>query len=325
MGAMKKQIIIIIISMLIPGLLMSQTKEAGFISLSAENDLFVFKGDATDRYYTNGVRLDYYFNMKKRKFPSSLLLKISEDKNIYRWGIAQYMFTPSRIDIPTIQYNDRPYAGTLFAIHSLSSYDYSKRLKATSEIYLGVMGPLSLAEETQIWVHNLFNYTRPEGWKNQVSNDIVLNYNLRLEKEVIYIKDKLFVTGTLETFNGTLYNAMGAGFVLRVGHIDYFLDLENEPHIEKKKSRIYVVLKPTLRVIYYNALLQGGFITNIKEEHKGYILSKDQIERLNVFAEAGIVYERPKMRIVMKQKMRTAPIRNGNALEIGNISLGFKL
>lgn len=322
---MKKWVTIGVLFLILANSVLAQNAEVSFINLSVENDLFIFKGDATDRYYTNGVRLDYFYESKKRKFPSSLLLKISEDKNIYGWGIAQYMFTPSRIDIPDIQYNDRPYAGTFFAIHSLSSYDYSKKLKVTSELYFGVMGPLSLAEETQIWVHGLFNYTKPEGWKNQVPNDIVINYNLRLEKEMIYVPEKLFVTGTLETYNGTLYNAMGAGFILRAGRVSNFFDPQSKFSSDKKKARFFVVLKPTLRVIYYNALLQGGIITNISDSHKGYILNKDQIERLNVFAEAGLVYEHPKMKIMFMQKMRTAPIKNGNALEVGNVSLGVKL
>ena len=304
---------------------MAQGGEASFIHLSVENDLFIFKGNTTDRYYTNGVRLDYFYKIKKRKFPSSLLLKISDDKNIYGMGIAQYMFTPSQIDIVTVQYNDRPYAGALFAIHSLGSYDYSKKIKLTSELYIGVMGPLSLAEETQIWVHGLFDYTKPEGWSNQVPNDIIINYNLRLEKEIIYIPKKLFLTGTVETFNGTLYNAMGAGFILRLGRVNNFLEQNVESISGKRKSQLYVILKPTVRAIYYNALLQGGIITNMKKSHEGYILNKDQIERISVFTEAGIVYERPKINFMLKQKMRTSPIKGGNALEVGNLSAGFKL
>lgn len=322
---MKKWFTIGILLSIFPGSLLAQNDETPYINVSVENDLFVFKGDATDRYYTNGVRLDYFYQKEKRKFPSSLLLKISEDKNVFGWGLAQYMFTPSQIDIPTVQYGDRPYAGALFAIHSLSSYDYSKKIKVTSELYLGVMGPLSLAEETQIWVHGIFNYTKPLGWKNQVPNDIIINYNLRLEKEMIYVPEKLFVTGTIETFNGTLYNAMGAGFIVRLGRVHNFFEPKIGSVSGKKKSQLYVFLKPTVRTIYYNALLQGGIITNIKKSHDGYILNKDQIERISVFTEAGIVYERPQINFMLKQKMRTAPIKGGNALEVGNLSIGFKL
>lgn len=322
---MKSCVMIGLLVSIFPGFLLAQNNETPYINVSVENDLFVFKGDATDRYYTNGVRIDYFFQKQKRKFPSSLLLKISDDRNVYGWGLAQDMFTPSRIDVPTVQYNDRPYAGALFAIHSLSSYDYSKKIKVTSELYLGVMGPLSLAEETQIWVHSVFNYTKPEGWKNQIPNDIIINYNLQLEKEMVYVPEKLFVTSTIETFTGTLYNAMGAGFIVRLGRVNNFFEQKPGNALVKKKAQVYVFLKPTVRAIYYNALLQGGIITNIKKSQEGYILNKDQIERINVFTEAGIVYERPKINFMLKQKMRTAPIKGGNALEVGNLSIGFKL
>ena len=314
----------IFLSML-SGSLLAQDAETPYFNLSVENDLFVFKGDATDRYYTNGVRLDFFYQKRNRKFPSSLLVKISDDRNVYGWGLAQDMFTPSRIDISTVQFNDRPYAGALFAIHSLNSYDYSKKIKVSSELYLGVIGPLSLAEETQIWVHGLFNYVRPEGWKNQVTNDVIINYNLQLEKEVIYFPGKLFVTGIMETFNGTLYNAMGVGFMLSVGRVNNFTGQKNELISQKKKWQLYVILKPSVRVIYYNALLQGGIITNLENSQERYRLNKDQVERINVFTEAGIVYEHPKITFILKQKMRTAPIKGGNAMEVGSLAIGLKL
>src|SRR5699024_2618308 len=90
--------------LMMPVLLFSQTDQASFLHVSAENDFFVVKGDATDRYYTNGVRINYYFKNKKRRFSSNLLLKVGDDKNIYSLGIAQYMFTPTEIDVPTIRY-----------------------------------------------------------------------------------------------------------------------------------------------------------------------------------------------------------------------------
>lgn len=296
------------------------------LKISFENDFLNFRGDGTDRYFTNGLRIDYFFKKQKIKFPSSLLLKISNDKNLYSWSVAQYMFTPSSIDVANIQYNDRPYAGALFAIHSLSSFDYTNRLKLSSQIFFGVMGPMSLAEETQIFVHSTFNYPRPKGWANQVPNDIIINYNIQLEKELIYISGKLLISGNIETFNGTLYNAMGAGFMMKVGRINnYFRENNAENTMLNHKTQFYVFMKPAARVIYSNALLEGGIITNINQAHKGYILNKDQIERLNVFADVGVIYERPKFGLAIMQKMRTSDFKGGNAMEVGSISLNFKL
>jgi lipid A 3-O-deacylase len=296
------------------------------LKISFENDFLNFRGDGTDRYFTNGLRIDYFFKKQKINFPSSLLLKISTDKNLYSWGVAQYMFTPSRIDVADIQYNDRPYAGALVAIHSLSSFDYTNRLKLSSQLFLGVMGPMSLAKETQIFMHSTFNYPRPKGWDNQVPNDIIINYNIQLEKELIYIPGKLLISGNIEIFNGTLYNAIGAGFMMKAGKISNYYRESNADNIKKKNAtHLYVFMSPAARVIYSNALLEGGIITNINQVHKGYILNKDQIERLNVFADVGVIYERPKFGLAIIQKMRTSDFKGGNAMEVGSISLNFKL
>lgn len=322
---MKKPVFIVLLFTILPVIMNAQTGESSFINLSVENDLFVFKGDGTDRYYTNGVRLEYFYEKAHKNFLSSLLLKVAEEKNVFSWGISQNIFTPSRIDIEGVQYDDRPYAGALFIIHSLSSFDYSRRVKVSSEINLGVIGPLSLADETQIWVHRAINDEIPRGWKNQVPNDIILNYNLEIDKEMIEIQDKIMVAGTVESYVGTMYDAMSAGFSLKIGKVKSIFEPYSGTPSGRKKHQVYLLLNPSIRVIYYNALLQGGIIRHLSHSETGYVLSKDQIERISAFTEVGMVYENPKLKVVVSQKMRTAAFKGGNAMEFGHISIGFKL
>ena len=42
---------------------------------------------------------------------------------------------------------------------------------STVEIQFGMVGPASLAEESQKFVHRIFNRTRPNGWDNQPDNE----------------------------------------------------------------------------------------------------------------------------------------------------------
>ncbi len=309
----------------IPLRLYAQSDEHPSIVLSVENDFFLFKGDGTDRYYTNGIRLEYFFQKEKRKFLSVLLLKISEDKNVFSWGLTQNMFTPSRIDIKTVQDDDRPYAGALFAIHSLNSYDYAKKIRIKTEMNLGVIGPLSLAGETQIWIHKLIKDEKPEGWKNQIPNDIILNYNIEIEKELIDVPDRLTVAGTVESYVGTMYDAMGAGFILKTGKVKSLFEHWDNSLPTKKKYQIYLVFKPTIRVIYFNALLQGGIVHHLTQSEEGYTLNKHQIERISAFTEVGLAYENSKFNIKLLQKMRTAAFVGGTAMEFGHITIGVKL
>jgi len=293
-----------------------------------DNDFINLRGDGTDRYYTNGLRIDYFYTKKqKAKFPSSLLLNISDDNNnIYGWGLAQFMFTPKNISVPDIQFNDRPYAGALYSIHSLQSVDKIKKAKVTSEIRLGVIGPLSYAKETQTWVHRIINYTKPEGWHNQVPDDIILNYNISIEKQILQPSKNLLVVGVIETFSGTTYNAAGAGFMLRVGKFNNYFDSFSVRQITaKNKSQLYVFMKPTVRVVLSNALVQGGLINQISPQSNGYVLSKDQIERLIVLYDVGITFERPKYSITITQKFIGPEFKGQYTQEFGNLTMQFKL
>lgn len=293
-----------------------------------DNDFINVRGDGTDRYYTNGMRIDYFYTKKRKpKFPSSLLLNISDDNiNIYGLGIAQFMFTPKNIAVPDIQYNDRPYAGALYAIHSLQSIDNIKKIKVTSEIRLGVIGPLSFAKETQTWAHRVINYTKPLGWHNQVPNDIILNYNISIEKQMLQPSKKILLIGMVETFSGTTYNAAGAGFMLRVGKFNnYFDDISASLTTEKKKTQLYVFMKPVVRVVLSNALLQGGLLNQINTQSSGYVLSKDEIERLIVLYDVGVSFEKPKYSITISQKSIGAEFKGQYTQEYGSLVLLFKL
>lgn len=292
-----------------------------------DNDFINLRGDGTDRYYTNGMRIDYFYTKKqKAKFPSSLLLNISDDNNnIYGWGLAQFMFTPKNIAVPAIQYNDRPYAGALYSIHSLQSIDKNKKIKVTSEIRLGVIGPLSFAKETQTWAHRVINYTKPQGWHNQVPNDIILNYNISIEKQMLQPSKNLLVVGIIETFSGTTYNAAGAGFMLRVGKFNnYFDNISVSQKKNNSKSQLYVFMKPTIRVVLSNALLQGGLLNQISPQSNGYVLSKDQIERLIVLYDVGITFEKQKYSLTITQKFIGPEFKGQYTQEFGNFTMQFK-
>ncbi|MCF8367114.1 MAG: lipid A deacylase LpxR family protein [Bacteroidales bacterium] len=292
-----------------------------------DNDFLNFRGSGTDRYFTNGLRMDFYYTKKQKvKFPSSLLLKISDDNNVFGWGIAQFMFTPKHIDVKEIQYGDRPYAGALYMIHSLQSINNIQNIKITTEMFFGVIGQLSLAKESQTWIHEMINYTKPEGWGNQISNDLILNYNINIEKQLLYPSKSVLLVGFVETFSGTLYNAAGAGFMLRIGKFDNYLDgVSFSPGSSKNKFQLFVFMRPTARIVLSNALLQGGLIHQMSSHEDTYALDKDQLERLNVLYQVGLNFEMSKFSISISQKLQTSEFKGQYVQEVGNITTVIKL
>ncbi len=298
------------------------------IRFSVDNDFLNFRMSGTDRYFTNGIRIDYFYQGSKRRFPVNLLLSINEERNgnTYGLGLAQFMFTPSTISVKEIQYDDRPYAGALYGIYSLQSIDKQNKLKLSSEIYFGVIGPLSLADKTQTMVHRALNYTIPEGWDNQVPNDVILNYNISVEKPVLRPAKSISVSGVAETFSGTLYNSAGAGFFLKVGKFEEPFDIMPiNANAKMKTLKAFVFMRPTVRIILSNALLQGGIISRISQNDKGYYLEKDKIKRIGVLYDVGLALDYRKFSFSLTQKLRSSEFEGQKNQEIGTVALLLKL
>lgn len=154
-----------------------------------ENDLF----GETDLHYTNGIRfscvspdLSSYLEDKQlppwvRKVNNKLRffhgLKKGDDPKLQRnlvVSLGQLMFTPSDNDQKEIIKDDRPYAGYLymgFAYHTRDAEQLD-----TLEVNVGMIGPASLAEESQDFIHDLRAIDKFQGWDNQLDNELGLQF-----------------------------------------------------------------------------------------------------------------------------------------------------
>jgi len=121
-----------------------------------ENDLLV----KTDRHYTQGIKLSYVG--ADGRVPDWLetlsegFCPLGFEKRTDRWGLAvgQNIFTPSDITIPELQPDDRPYAGWLYLGFIWQRRGYTAEWLPTLESFelqLGIIGPESLAEQSQTW------------------------------------------------------------------------------------------------------------------------------------------------------------------------------
>lgn len=148
-----------------------------------ENDLF---GD-TDQQYTNGVRLSWMSpDLKQldgaRGVPDWLLrlvrrlnsfeaLVVEDPTRQFNvgFGVGQMMFTPEDTAAVALVEDDRPYAGWLYG--EISFVSKTDRVADTLSLQGGMIGPASLAKESQLLVHELRDLDKPRGWQNQLSNE----------------------------------------------------------------------------------------------------------------------------------------------------------
>ncbi|MEO1653935.1 MAG: lipid A deacylase LpxR family protein, partial [Bacteroidota bacterium] len=194
-----------------------------------ENDAFQVRGNnVTDRFFTNGFRLDFLNNISSKLPTKYLLLRFGKySQNLYGFSIGQEMYTPTNIEIDTILRNDRPYAGWLYLASNLISNDPYNQQRLTTEFLLGVIGEWSFASELQRTVHRWINSPEPRGWRNQIANDIGINYFIKYEKRLIrQVHERLDIIQSIEGQAGTVTNFIGLGTQIRVGLFnDYFRNI----------------------------------------------------------------------------------------------------
>ncbi|MFO1436383.1 MAG: lipid A deacylase LpxR family protein [Gammaproteobacteria bacterium] len=201
----------------------------GTFSILFENDLFT----GTDRYYTNGIKLSW-MSRDLRQFsqwehtPASMRgffeafdrFQPGREKNIGAF-VGQKLYTPNDIQQRAVIVNDRPYAGWLFGGMSLNSKN-SVALD-TIELQLGIVGPASLGEETQNFVHEVRGFPTAKGWDNQLDNELAFSLYYERKQRLWNYFDPNSLLGAdfiahAGAAGGTVHTYANGGGELRLGY-----------------------------------------------------------------------------------------------------------
>ena len=262
-----------------------------------DNDFLNIRGQGTDDAYTNGTRIELFYTKKKpsRFFLDRALPKAGDSSvNVFGWGVMELMFTPDNITNPDYQPNDYPWSASLTATHTLFSYNPRKKYDFQTELVLGVMGPAALGEQTQVLIHRLIHYLRPEGWDHQFRNALLLNINFTAEKQLASPGPNVEVIGGSQVFLGTMVNGVTVYPLIRIGQFTpYFNGFFSQYSSAgrhgagKRRNRMqaYFVLKPEAGLIITNSLLEGGLFTSnpnmTKGTGKGTVASAGRPDRID--------------------------------------------
>ncbi len=174
-----------ILTMTIADSVMATERNFWTQSLYFENDLF----SGTDQNYSNGVKVSFISpdlspHAESGKLPRKLLEAIHQIPFIGESGpqfthkiefsIGQNIYTPNDISKHELISEDRPYAGWLYAstsYHRKNIVNNVAEFMDTVEVQFGMVGPASLGEDTQKFVHKVFDRPHPNGWNNQLDNE----------------------------------------------------------------------------------------------------------------------------------------------------------
>lgn len=194
-----------------------------------ENDNFALT--YKDKHYTNGIYLSWtspptqggdYFS----GFVDGIADASPGEIGSYRhtFFLGQSIFTPKDLARRTLDANDRPYAGWLYG--GVKAYRETDAHLDRLGLSLGVVGPWSLANEAQVWIHsvNPVSPQRPNGWTNQIHNEpgfVVSHQRIwrSLTLPVGGLEAEMLPQTSLAF--GNILTYAGAGLSLRLGqHLD---------------------------------------------------------------------------------------------------------
>ena len=286
-----------------------------------ENDFFA----STDRYYTQGVYLEFFLPVLKKTLLAKTLipLRIRCNRvgkpvlNYYGMSLERQGFTPRSIRHEGIYYGERPFAAVAYVTHQLISLDPEKRLRLTTRINLGFMGPNLRGAQEQKGIHYALGNIQPLGWENQIENDYVLNYDLFLEKGLLNTKH-FEITGIAEARVGTLYDDFSVGSMIRVGWMQpYFNNLGTTRKKDGRKFQCYLFARGKIKAVAYNATMQGGVINR----NSIYTIPADDIERLVGHAYYGIAIAYKRLGFEFSRAIVSPEFKNGLVHEWGRIGI----
>jgi hypothetical protein len=232
------------------------------------NDYFT----GTDRYYTQGLGLQYFDPALKASPVMRLLPALSGEKS-YGLNLRNSGFTPSRLDSDAALPGDRPFAATLTLGHVLVSRDPERGLTLTARLDAGMIGQAAGGKWQQVGIHRATGNLKPRGWDNQIRNDAALVYFLRLEKRLASGRAGDFGVYA-DAAAGTLYDNAAAGVSGRAGRVE-------------GARRFYAFARAEDTLVGYDATLQGGLLNR----GSPYTLPSASVRRNVMRADIGAVMD----------------------------------
>jgi lipid A 3-O-deacylase len=283
-----------------------------YFRINYENDFFT----ASDRDYTQGILVEKV-HPNFSGFPVMKILwhpRHSELK--YGLAIEHNAYTPNQIDRYTIQYGDRPFAGVLLLKTFLIATNYQRKQRLTVSFSSGLLGPGAGGELIQRTIHHWIHYTQPQGWHNQIQNDLILNYQVNGEKEIYQHANHFSISTYGSVRLGTLNDKLSAGFTANLGN---FTSPFTQSVLLRRSFQWHMYCQLLGNVVGYDATLQGGLLNHSSV----YTIADSEINRLTLQNKFGIVFLLQSLYLEYFQTGLTEEFKTSLYHRTGGIQIGF--
>lgn len=239
------------------------------IALQNDNDVYLLT--AQDRYYTNGININYRLGLKSdtskvknRVLDIELGQKMYNGVNLYNTRLLQW---------------DRPFAAYLYLSGELNQY-YKEEQVLSLKVELGQVGPLAKGKEVQKIIHQVFNIYEVSGWEGQISNAFGVDIGLKYQKLFYRSSGKSFeISGVGSGTLGMNHINANISLPIRWGHLrSFYHSVFTKGHVQSAVTdrELFLYYIPSLYYQGYNSTIQGG-IGHDKASKDQYTIEKSML------------------------------------------------
>lgn len=283
-----------------------------YFRFNYENDFFT----SSDIYYTQGYQLELVTPWLHKNPINHLFLELKNSEQKYGLLLENLGYIPTSIKVAAIQYNDRPYAATIALKSFLVSIDTLRKSRLSSSLVIGLIGPAALGNEIQTGIHKWIGDEIPQGWHNQIKNDLVLDYELAYEKQLFKYRRLAAINLDTKAHLGTFNTFASLGLNAAFGIVNSpFASVKN-----KKKFAAYVFSQPHFKAIGYDASMQGGIFSN-----SPYTISAYGIEHFVFENNYGIIIQFRTLYFEYFRNDISKEFKTGASHKWGGFKIGFTI
>jgi hypothetical protein len=285
-----------------------------YFRLYYENDFITM----IDYYYTSGMNIELVSPSLKKNLLNKVFFRVAGSKMKYGLALDHYAFTPLHIINDEILYGDRPYAGCISVSSFQTAIDERRRRRISTSLALGIIGPATQWKSVQTFLHkHVIAAPQPMGWDHQIKNDLILNYKVNFEKNVIGT-NFFILNADVEAAAGTINDKLSTGLSIMLGKFNDPYKFSARP---VNKWQLYVFGHSFFSAVAYDATLQGGMLN----KKSPYTISNAQMERFTLQHQIGLVAHHKKISIELSESFLSKEFKTGRSHIWGGLGIGIDL
>ena len=244
------------------------------VACGAQNNAVRFQFDndwLTDQYYTAGLELTYHRTFNN--LPGNKPTDLNKSLNLTaKYGFK--IFTPNVYDEESFNEmsQDRPFAGYQYIGLGIQKFSSSNNFQSY-ELLIGQVGPQTGMEAVQRAAHRFAGYEPIFGWKNQIVDETVIDFQYRWVKE--WQLDKTVAVSVINGLQiGTSSNYLQTGINIRTGAIGNLITSNwlrpslssSDLGTSKNRNGSFLISGLRAKYVLSNLFLEGSLFDNSSPE-----------------------------------------------------------